>query len=77
MMKRAECTAIISSVRALAQGLDILTTAEGVETEQQFGMLRAAGVNLAQGYLFGRPSPASELDFAWDDADTTPVETAA
>jgi EAL domain-containing protein (putative c-di-GMP-specific phosphodiesterase class I) len=26
-------------------------------------MLRAAGVDLAQGYLFGRPGPASALDF--------------
>ena len=77
MMKRAECAAIISSVRALGQGLDILTTAEGVETEQQFGMLRAAGVNLAQGYLFGRPCPASELRFAWDDDADSLVETAA
>ena len=62
LIKRVECRAIVSSVRALGHGLDILTTAEGVETEQQFEMLRAAGINLVQGYLFGRPCPASELD---------------
>ena len=44
-----------------AVGLDMLTTAEGVETEQQFDILRAAGVDLAQGYLFGRPAPLSEF----------------
>jgi diguanylate cyclase (GGDEF)-like protein/PAS domain S-box-containing protein len=65
MIKRAECRAIVSSVRALGTGLDILTTAEGVETEQQFEMLRAAGIDLVQGYLFGRPSRASELDPRW------------
>jgi EAL domain-containing protein (putative c-di-GMP-specific phosphodiesterase class I) len=30
-------------------------------------MLRAAGVDLAQGYLFGRPGPASALDFGFDE----------
>ena len=47
----------------LARGLDIATTAEGVETEDQFEMLQAAGVNLAQGYLFGRPVPVAQLEF--------------
>jgi EAL domain-containing protein (putative c-di-GMP-specific phosphodiesterase class I) len=37
--------------------------AEGIETVQQFEILRASGVQFAQGYLFGRPCPASELDF--------------
>ena len=76
LTKRKECAAVISSVRALGLGLDILTTAEGVETEQQFEMLRAAGVNLIQGYLFGRPCPASELSFAAVDASKA-MESAA
>jgi EAL domain-containing protein (putative c-di-GMP-specific phosphodiesterase class I) len=46
----------------LAQGLDIVTTAEGVETEAQFEYMRNAGVNLVQGYLFGRPAPVAQLD---------------
>jgi diguanylate cyclase (GGDEF)-like protein len=62
LSKRPECSAIILSVQALASGLNILTTAEGVETEQQFSMLCATGVDLVQGFLFGRPCPASELD---------------
>jgi diguanylate cyclase (GGDEF)-like protein/PAS domain S-box-containing protein len=65
IIKRVDCRAIVSSVRALGEGLDITTTAEGVETEQQFEMLRAAGIELVQGYLFGRPSPAPELDAGW------------
>ena len=36
---------------------------EGIETEQQLEYMRQAGVELAQGYLFSRPVPASELDF--------------
>jgi len=39
----------------------MLTVAEGVETEQQLNILRASGVDLAQGYLFGRPAPLSEF----------------
>jgi len=55
-------------VRALGYGLDIATTAEGVETEQQFEMLRATGINTVQGYLFGRPCPVSELNFTSEAA---------
>jgi diguanylate cyclase (GGDEF)-like protein len=63
LIERAECAAVIASVLTLARGLDIATTAEGVETEEQYDMLRAAGVNLVQGYLFGQPCPADALRF--------------
>jgi diguanylate cyclase (GGDEF)-like protein/PAS domain S-box-containing protein len=76
LTKRAECAAIVSSVRALGVGLNMLTVAEGVETEQQLSILRAAGINLAQGYLFGRPRPLSEFNLADLDPDK-PVEQAA
>jgi diguanylate cyclase (GGDEF)-like protein/PAS domain S-box-containing protein len=64
LSKRVECTAVIASVLTLARGLDIVTTAEGVETEEQLDLLRAAGVDFVQGYLLGRPVPASRLDFS-------------
>jgi diguanylate cyclase (GGDEF)-like protein len=63
LTKRAECAPIISSVVALADGLNIMTVAEGVETKQQFEILRASRVNFVQGFLFGRPCPAPELEF--------------
>jgi diguanylate cyclase (GGDEF)-like protein/PAS domain S-box-containing protein len=63
MTKRSECAAIISATLTLAQNLDIATTAEGVETVDQYRILRLAGVTSVQGYLFKRPGPASELDF--------------
>jgi diguanylate cyclase (GGDEF)-like protein/PAS domain S-box-containing protein len=69
LVERAECAAVIASVITLARGLGIATTAEGVETEQQAELLRAAGVTLAQGYLFGRPVPVSELGFLAPQAD--------
>jgi len=62
VLKRRDYKAVVASTIALAQGLGIVTTAEGVETEEQFDYMRQAGVDLLQGYLFGRPVPASELD---------------
>jgi diguanylate cyclase (GGDEF)-like protein len=61
-LNRRDFAAVVSSVLALAQGLGIVTTAEGVETEEQFEYMRKAGVNLVQGYLFGWPVPISQLD---------------
>ncbi len=59
---RRECAAVVASVLALAHGLDVTTTAKGVESREQFEALQAAGVDSAQGYLFGEPVPNSELD---------------
>jgi diguanylate cyclase (GGDEF)-like protein/PAS domain S-box-containing protein len=65
--QRRECAAIIQSVLALARGLDMSVTAEGVETREQFEALKAAGADLVQGYLFGRPAAQHEL--AWIKVD--------
>ncbi len=62
--RRDDCAAIVSSVIGLGRSLNIATTAEGVETDAQFEMLRAAGVTLVQGRLLGEPCPAEELRFA-------------
>jgi diguanylate cyclase (GGDEF)-like protein len=62
LTKRSDCAAIVSAVLALGHGLDIETAAEGVETEQQFSILRAAGVTFVQGNLFGLPLPATALE---------------
>ncbi|HET7885246.1 MAG TPA: PAS-domain containing protein [Bradyrhizobium sp.] len=61
VLSRTDCQAVVASSLALAKGLGIITTVEGVETEEQFEYMRAAGVELAQGYLFGKPVPASEF----------------
>jgi len=49
--------AIVRSVIALCQELDIATVAEGIETQEQLTSLRALGCDLGQGYLLGRPRP--------------------
>jgi diguanylate cyclase (GGDEF)-like protein/PAS domain S-box-containing protein len=57
----AECVSIIRAVVDLARGLNMATTAEGVETHEQLEHLRADGCTVAQGYLFSRPVPAREI----------------
>jgi diguanylate cyclase (GGDEF)-like protein len=63
MTKRADCAAIVGAIAGLGRSLDVETTAEGVETMEQFVFLRGAGCQLAQGYLFSRPVAASDLSF--------------
>ena len=57
LTKGHKSSAIISSIVALARGLGMSVTAEGVETQEQFERLKTLGVNFAQGYLLGRPIP--------------------
>jgi EAL domain-containing protein (putative c-di-GMP-specific phosphodiesterase class I) len=63
MTKRADHAAIIAATLSLAHSLDIATTAEGVETKEQFKLLKLAGVSSLQGHLFGRPCRTFDLDF--------------
>jgi diguanylate cyclase (GGDEF)-like protein len=63
---RADCAAIVCAVTGLGRTLQLDTTGEGVETAEQFELLRAAGCTQVQGFLFNRPVPAAELDFGAD-----------
>ncbi len=53
--KDASTDAIVTSIIGLGRSLDVTITAEGVETEEQAILLSAAGCDLVQGYMFGRP----------------------
>jgi diguanylate cyclase (GGDEF)-like protein len=57
-----DCVAIVHAILALARGLGVDTTAEGVETEDQADVMRQLGCNQLQGFYFGRPLPADQLD---------------
>lgn len=48
--------AVVDGIMSIAQQLDISVLAEGVETEAEFDVLRAAGIRLFQGYWFARPA---------------------
>ncbi|TPM92825.1 bifunctional diguanylate cyclase/phosphodiesterase [Mesorhizobium sp. B2-1-3A] len=49
--------AVVSTIVGLSRALGVSIIAEGVETESQATLLRAAGCEVVQGYLFGRPAP--------------------
>ncbi len=69
LSNRADCAAIVCAITGLGRGLGIVTTAEGVETEEQLGLLRAAGVNQVQGFLLSRPRPVNELNLSINAMD--------
>jgi diguanylate cyclase (GGDEF)-like protein/PAS domain S-box-containing protein len=55
-----ESLAIIRAVVAMADSLEMSTTAEGVETEAELAIVRQLGAHKIQGFYFGRPMPAEE-----------------
>ena len=61
MSTRPDCAAIVCAIVGLARSLSMTTTAEGVETADQFELLRAAGCDEVQGFLFGKPCPVGRL----------------
>ncbi|HET7650915.1 MAG TPA: bifunctional diguanylate cyclase/phosphodiesterase, partial [Gammaproteobacteria bacterium] len=52
---------IISTIVSLARSLDLITVAEGVETQEQFNLLRQMNCPVVQGYFFSKPLPDAEL----------------
>ncbi len=59
--ENSEDEAIVSSIILMAKNLDLDVIAEGVETEQQFDLLKKNGCELFQGYLFSKP--VNHIDF--------------
>ncbi|WP_372732113.1 putative bifunctional diguanylate cyclase/phosphodiesterase [Novosphingobium sp.] len=57
----SKASLLVTGTIYLASGLNMRVIAEGVETEQQADILRAAGCHKLQGYLFGRPMPIEEF----------------
>src|SRR5215813_8936444 len=57
----SEPYAIVRAVTGLANNLSIISTAEGVETQQQLDTLQNVGCTEMQGHLFSRARPAAEV----------------
>ena len=53
---------IAAAIIAMAHNLRLNVVAEGVETHEQFEFLRGLDCDYMQGYLFGRPQTAEDLE---------------
>ena len=53
---------VVMSIVDLSHKFDLSVCAEGVESDDQYGVLKDMGVDLIQGYLFLRPQEASNLE---------------
>jgi diguanylate cyclase (GGDEF)-like protein len=60
LSKNKESLAILRAVVGLGSSLDIVTTAEGVETQNQLEILRTEGCTDVQGFFFSPPKSAAE-----------------
>jgi EAL domain-containing protein (putative c-di-GMP-specific phosphodiesterase class I) len=69
MLGHAQSRAIVESTIALARGLGLKVTAEGVEQEAEAQLLRELGCDFAQGYLFSKPIPEAQLVEKWWNGD--------
>jgi EAL domain-containing protein (putative c-di-GMP-specific phosphodiesterase class I) len=58
----SEDTLIVDAVVKLGRALGLGVVAEGIETPLQLSRLRELGCDRGQGYLFGRPRPASLIE---------------
>jgi diguanylate cyclase (GGDEF)-like protein/PAS domain S-box-containing protein len=67
---------VVRAIVALAGDFGHQTIAEGVEDDHTANVLRELGVTLAQGYLFGRPSPIADQGATHRDIRRTDAEAA-
>jgi len=61
LSKNKQSLAILRAVVGLGSSLNIVTTAEGVETQNQLEILQTEGCTDVQGYFFSPPRPAAEV----------------
>lgn len=77
MHESTDSATIVDAITALGTGLGLPITAEGIETKEVLEKLRKYGRLKGQGYLYGRPEPASATRKRLEDMDLlapTPLE---
>ena len=62
MEKRDDNMAIITTIKTLAESLNMEVVAEGIETDQQRKILKQLDFEYGQGYYFAKPMPADEVN---------------
>jgi diguanylate cyclase (GGDEF)-like protein/PAS domain S-box-containing protein len=56
-----QAASIVSAFLELANGLDLITLAEGIETAEELAFLRERGCRLGQGFYFSKAVPPEEI----------------
>jgi EAL domain-containing protein (putative c-di-GMP-specific phosphodiesterase class I) len=69
--------ALTRAILHLANALNMITVAEGVEEAAQAGVLQDLGCRFAQGYLFARPLPVDQFEALLASAPNVPVHNSA
>jgi EAL domain-containing protein (putative c-di-GMP-specific phosphodiesterase class I) len=62
LMLKTSISGVVRAVIAMGSSFDIKTTAEGIETPQQFNQLKLQVCTDVQGYLLSPPRPAAEVN---------------
>ncbi|HWQ29715.1 MAG TPA: EAL domain-containing protein, partial [Negativicutes bacterium] len=68
MNENPKNSAIVSTILAMGHNLVLMVTAEGVETKEQYELLKEKGCNIIQGYYFGKPVTFHEFEKLWLNA---------
>lgn len=58
----ARMTSFVRTIASLGHTLNLKVTAEGIETHEQAAFVRALGVDFIQGFFYGKPVAASQLN---------------
>jgi EAL domain-containing protein (putative c-di-GMP-specific phosphodiesterase class I) len=65
LLSDSDDAAIVSSTIGLSRKLGLSVIAEGIENRATADLLASMGCEEGQGYFFGKPMPAAELEKAW------------
>ncbi|MBO6553432.1 MAG: bifunctional diguanylate cyclase/phosphodiesterase [Roseitalea sp.] len=71
--KDPAASTMVASIVGMARSMGASVVAEGVETQEQATLLRAAGCTIMQGYLFGKPQPLSAIKHHHRDSEAGPA----
>jgi len=70
-------TRVVEAIVALGKAMDLDVVAEGVETDQQYAIVRRIGCDLVQGFFVARPMSANQLiEWCGDYEDTQSIKKA-
>ena len=61
MTSDPRATRLVEGILAMTRGLGLQAVAEGIESKDQLDTLTRMGCQLGQGYLLGRPAPATTI----------------